>query len=245
MALREEEDHIYAEFLTTSDSRSYRVNIHCSKIYLFHGSQENMWEIKVNLKTFEIIHGLSRITKLVPDKLATAIAINKEELYDPEDDGGFLIQLVIDLIDYYITSLNRQDLFITDCEDSLDSRLEDIAEESENVFTLPEVIIELLDLVIEYKNKLLSIKRALRLRNEEDFKREGLSLLRMSDRILEVCNVYLDFVHPIYLDIERHGMFDETKIEDLKKKIVLKLAEKKNKLQDEFDILTGRRARED
>ena len=35
-----------------------------------------------------------------PDKLTTALAINKEDLPDP-DDGGFLVQLVVDLVVFY------------------------------------------------------------------------------------------------------------------------------------------------
>jgi hypothetical protein len=40
------------------------------------------------------------VVLLTPDKLATAIAINKEDLPDP-DDGGFLVQLVQDLVTFY------------------------------------------------------------------------------------------------------------------------------------------------
>jgi hypothetical protein len=53
----------------------------------------NHWIFSVDLKSFESIHGVSRIVKLIPDKLATAIAINKEHLSDPKDDGSFLVDL--------------------------------------------------------------------------------------------------------------------------------------------------------
>ena len=246
MAVREAEDSIYVEFLTSVDSRSsYRINIHFSKIYFVFGSGEKAWQFKLNLKTFEVMHGLSRVTRLVPDKLATAIAINKEELDDPEDDGGFLIQLVLDLISFYITNLARQLPFPNDEDNLFDSRLENIGEDQDRVFILPELTIELSDLLCEFKDKLLSFKRTLRARSSEDLKNEADSLLRMSDNILEVCKVYLDFVHPIYLNIQRHGIFEESQIEALKTKIVAMLIEKKNTLQGEFDCLTGRRARED
>ena len=42
-----------------------------------------------------------RIILLIPDKLATAIEINKEMLPDPKDDGSFLIDLVLKLTAVY------------------------------------------------------------------------------------------------------------------------------------------------
>ncbi len=48
---------------------------------------------------------MSRIVKLIPDKLATAIAINKENLKDPKDDGSFLIDLLLKLLEFYQAQL--------------------------------------------------------------------------------------------------------------------------------------------
>ena len=55
----------------------------------------------MTLKSFEPVHGLSRVVRLIPDKLATAIEINKENLDDPKDDGSFLVDLVTKLLKYY------------------------------------------------------------------------------------------------------------------------------------------------
>ena len=57
-----------------------------------------MWCL--DLVSFEAVHGISRVLRLIPDKLATSLAINKENLPDP-DDGGFLIVLVSDLLDHF------------------------------------------------------------------------------------------------------------------------------------------------
>jgi len=59
------------------------------------------WIWVVDLKSFEPVHGLSRVVRLIPDKLATAIEINKENLDDPKDDGSFLVDLVTKLLKYY------------------------------------------------------------------------------------------------------------------------------------------------
>ena len=63
----------------------------------------------LNLESFEAIHGMSRIVKLIPDKLATAIAINREELSDPEDDGSFLVNLVTKLMIFYKDLVRKHD----------------------------------------------------------------------------------------------------------------------------------------
>ena len=66
------------------------------------------WKWLLNLKSFESVHGMSRVVLLIPDKLATAIAIFKENLPDP-DSGAFLVVLVIDLVKFYIDQVtNRQ-----------------------------------------------------------------------------------------------------------------------------------------
>jgi hypothetical protein len=59
-------------------------------------TSEEGWEIgkfslvgEIDLKVF------------ILDKLASAMAINREKLPNPDDDGTFLIQLVIDLVKFY------------------------------------------------------------------------------------------------------------------------------------------------
>jgi hypothetical protein len=68
-------------------------------------SKLSKWIWELDLTSFEPIHGMSRIVKLVPDKLATAIAINKENLKDPKDDGSFLIDLLLKLLEFYQAQL--------------------------------------------------------------------------------------------------------------------------------------------
>ncbi len=67
----------------------------------------------------------------------------------------------------------------------------------------------------------------------------------MADDILELSTIYMDFVHPIYLDIERHGTFNDDKIAELKTTVNEKLVENKRKLLQEFDALTKPRQTEE
>lgn len=55
----------------------------------------------VDLRHFESVHGMSRVAKLMPDKVATALAINQEKSLSQSEDGSFLIDLVIKLASVY------------------------------------------------------------------------------------------------------------------------------------------------
>jgi hypothetical protein len=55
----------------------------------------------------------------------------------------------------------------------------------------------------------------------------------------------MDFVHPIYLDIQRHGRWNEEKITQLKSKLMDTLVKNKNKIKKEFDVLTKPRITEE
>ena len=96
---------IYAEFKTSLGQNNRVVN-KVAVLYFLAPYLDKTWKLRLNLKSFEVMHGLSRVAMLVPDKLATAIAINKENLPDP-DDGGFLVQLVEDLVVFYKDKLSR------------------------------------------------------------------------------------------------------------------------------------------
>ncbi len=97
---------------------------------------ERTWKLDLNLLSFEVMHGLSRVVLLLPDKIATAIEINKEDLPDPNDDGGFLFQLVVNLVKFYKIRLSSwaRRLQLDDNDDIIVSRLEELGNETEETF---------------------------------------------------------------------------------------------------------------
>ena len=125
---------IYAEFQTTLGQND-RVLNKVAVLYLFAPYLAKIWKLILNLKSFEVMHGLSRVALLVPDKLATAIAINKENLPDP-DDGGFLVQLVIDLVIFYRDQLSRpaNHPLQEDDTENIASRVEELGGETQQSF---------------------------------------------------------------------------------------------------------------
>jgi hypothetical protein len=129
---------MYAEFKTSLDDQD-RINNKLAHLYLFTDYYERTWKLSLNLESFEVMHGLSRIVLLLPDKIATAIAINKEVLPDP-DDGTYLIQLVVNLLKFYQDQQSRWDRRLQpgdnddDNDDIIVSRLEELENETEENF---------------------------------------------------------------------------------------------------------------
>ena len=79
---------------------------------LIYSSYEGqIWNLKLNLGTFEVMHGLYRICRLVANKLDVAFEINLEKLPNPNDDGSFLVDLVSDLCIFYRDMHFRQTEF--------------------------------------------------------------------------------------------------------------------------------------
>jgi hypothetical protein len=109
----------------------------------------------------------------------------------------------------------------------------------------PEASTGLLEILNEFLNKTKSFKDNLKARNLAGINSDAILILQLADDILELSTAYMDFVHPIYLDVERHGAFNEEKIEELKSKLNEKLVENKRKLQREFDALTKPRVTEE
>lgn len=144
---------------------------------------------------------------LIPDKLATAMAINKEHLSLP-DSGAFLLVLVINLLKFY-----TQDKFQRR-GDSISRSLEDLR------------------LNFEFACNMLDIW------NEPDFLTIAQIILDKCDVYYLVCQLYLKFLHPEILSIQR----DRTKepelgnFESLKQTLQLE----RDKLKNEFAVLTTR-----
>jgi hypothetical protein len=121
---------MYSQFSTIVDNIG-RVIIKGSNLYLFTAYYEKTWKLTLDLKSFEVMHGLSRVVLMVPDKIATAIEINKENLPDP-DDGTFLIGLVEDLVVFYKDKLSRD--VSEDNNENFDSRIEQHGEDRREMF---------------------------------------------------------------------------------------------------------------
>ena len=98
-------------------------------------------------------------------------------------------------------------------------------------YRTPNAIKEFPVVVHDFYCDLIELKAALHRRNMDEINSIAYKLLQMADDIHEVVTAYMDFVHPIYLDIQRYGIFNEGRMALLKSELNAKLVEKKNSFE--------------
>lgn len=184
----------------------------------------------VTLKWFEVIHGLSRVVKLVADKLVTARLIYMENL--PNDDGRFYVNLVTNLLKFYIdqakVTLTTEPEEISKLREGFSKQWNPLVlhlGESFEVFEGDSLnFVESVELL---QGKLDIYSELLRDRAGEE------ALLEMEPKILDLCvdllaccHTFMDYVHPNWIEAQRSGSkMDEVArdhlIDDLNEKISL------------------------
>jgi hypothetical protein len=183
------------------------------------------WFWFVGLLSFEAIHGISRVVRLVPDKLATAIVINKENLPDPEDDGSFLIDLVLKLVHSYLEQTKQTNLDNLTAADHEGCEYVN-AMKRNHKFS---------DVLTFLANRLTKFKSKLGQRNQESINNFAWEILRLCDTILAFCTIYLDFVHPMLISIRRERIVNEVRKNELAEKVEQELQSKRYLLCNEFN----------
>ena len=224
---------MFAQFMTKKNEND-EIVVKCGIIHLFGEDFLHPWRIKVTLKSFEVMHGLSTVMLLVPDKMATAIMIHKECLPDP-DDGSFLIDLVQNLLAFYKQRHFRQNFpNVNDCE----ATFVDIQGSRNDDFNQDRLSCELFDVLMEFEAKLDAFKNNLRHRNDEEIIIESAhAILRFAEDLLDISSVYMNFVHPMILNISRNKVFEFHKCQELKLALNENLIETHKKLFNEFRVL--------
>ena len=170
------------------------------------------WELE--LRDFEAVYGTSRAARLIEDKLVTALAINKENQEDPEDDGTFYITLMTNLVEFYADVVAETEQRNAE---SLRER-EKLAEGQSNFFeefslveidelgvfgpefqrlSFPDALELLLSGLNNYKT--LLVQRA----DDEVFQNAKEELLDLSLDLLTCCETFLAFAHPVWMGIKR------------------------------------------
>lgn len=185
--------------------------------------QRYLW--KLNLASFEAVHGISRVVKLIlNDKVTTAITINLEDLSNPKDNGGFLICLVTKLLSFYLDIVrNQQDLnHLSKQCDGLDC----VTLYEEGHFVLGAGSTDsFCSSLTRLHSDLLQFKRHLDLRTwrrvpaAELFAQAELLFLSSVD-ILHVCCLYMDLVHPSWIQLQRDNRLCFENLEALQKKLL-------------------------
>ena len=206
------ENRIIKAVLEHSVQTSGDITPHKACIYLRPANRLGKWFWRVDLKSFEVIHGLSLILKMLPGKLATAIIISLEDLPSREDDGSFFIDLVSNLLRQYWDMVHGAH----DRLEEVSSSPARLATTSFNFGCEPEAsekpagtIHHSLESSIWILNQTLAnFKHVLQERKTSTFLSHVDTILTLADQLLSLCHVYMDFVHPFLINIQRTGFID-------------------------------------
>lgn len=156
---------------------------------------------RVSEVNFEEVHGLSRVVRLLVDKIVTTFLLYKE--LPGGGDKGFLIRLVLNLLDHYQRIVDRRDPAqlknIDDDEPALEVTLNNEVVEDCKAISLPKTV-TLLRTVLD------ALIGQINLRTEEDYWQMAEEILRIADKVRESCSTYLEVVHPTLIESRRQGL---------------------------------------
>ncbi len=90
---------------------------------------------------------------------------------------------------------------------------------------------------MDLSEKLENFKDHLRSRNEKEMKSSAIEILIECESILSFCNVYMEFVHPLWIAYDRTGELDESKVDEIKLKMDNVFKKNGNQLVEEFNAI--------
>ena len=210
-------------------------------------------------KHYECVHGFFRVLLMLPDKLATALRVRELELPDPEDDGQFLIRLLLDLLEvcysssqHFLKQKKRKKVvgmffyYFLQHYIALSGRIENVVGDDpldllEAEYTFPEFygIVGPTDESANFREslshlqaRLTSLISKLPLRNLALDMHIG-DILIWANFARLACLAYLKFAHPIYVISSRLREFDRRVADDRRREFVEEAAAQRS-LAEEF-----------
>lgn len=176
---------------------------------------ERKWKWELHLKDFEVVHGLSRIVRLIPDKAYTARSINNDRRVD--DDGSFLIELVEKLARNFSILHNERmaSAEALDAPEDLQRFKVEYGPHEEGSIDTTECDVNLAMALEEYNRSIFNMKNCLILDQRDDYDRITAETLKMSDDLLLASQIFLDLIHPIWVMINRSGEVNNITIDSI------------------------------
>jgi hypothetical protein len=183
-----------------------QIKANCGILSLLMPNKTSCWMWKTDLKSFEVVHGTSRVVKLIPDKLASAIIINhgtRNELHP--DNGVFFVNLVTNLASEFMNLIHKPE----PQPNRWGSLRTSFGPDKALSTPLPETQQSLEDNLKNLITSLNNFKE--KLINEEppaDLFQAALPILNMSENLLLLCEAYMKYIHPVWLSMDRTGLID-------------------------------------
>ena len=177
---------------------------------------------RVETRSFEVIHGLSRIVELIPDKLV----LNRklfEEILGHEPDSGWIIRLVLDLLRYYRRA-QGEERPIPELPRAFSRSINvdngDFDDEDEAIEDNRLDLVGTLDALL---NDLTNAKQLTEVNLPHLYWEAAQGVAELADRIRESCMIYLELIHPFMVESRRpipEEVFLDTKAAAVRRKIV-------------------------
>ena len=168
---------------------------------LIYASYENqIWNLNLDLGSFEVMHGIARASTLIADKLNIAFEINLEKLQNPTDDGSFLIDILLDLFIFYKNLLYRQ----TDFDKELKGEKTIICSTRDTPFRLsPRYQANLASIIDSMISKLQACKSMLKIRDILLIEIANTDCQKMATDIIICFKIYEGTIRPRLLEAKR------------------------------------------
>ena len=162
------------------------------------------WRWRVRLDAFEPLHGMSRVVRLVPDKIATALAILKEGPERYVNDAVYLIELVCNLAGLYEGLAFQKFVKEHDLPQFTGIPLTVCGNEQLDPDELdlePDDATDFCDVVNEFRHALADLMDCMRDRHPPD----GIidKVLDLCDGIQAATETFCKFVHPAFIACNR------------------------------------------
>jgi len=188
--------------------------VHCHVVYQ---KQDSTWEWNVNLFHENLLNDILKMVSTVPENLATAVAIQKEQQHE---DGDYLVENFVHCIRRYQATAN-----------SLIENINKRGEIERNIFSFsngnpprPHArSLELAESLGQYLAKWEVFRASLPSRNLDAIQKQAKELLVESEEIKTCCRVVLDFAFPIWSAVYRMGVWHEENIAHFRQRLVRKL----------------------
>jgi len=212
-------------------------------------TKEVLW---FDLLSFEVVHGIYRTLMLIPDKLSTVLTIKKENI-PYSDNGFFLINLVLDLLNNYIKilvesvsnsthnlqkeNLSSEQKILIIKQNFLNMENYEHFINEQPVYESPnnEEFIEGFPTFLNYLFiELNKLKNILKTNGLDFYIKKSKQVLKKCDIMFSACIIYLDFIHPLLTLIKRNE-FESLSIDSYAEKTNIKLVSRKNKLLNKFE----------
>jgi len=187
----------------------------------------------VDTSDFGVIHGLSRVVRLIPEKLVTARLVAEEDQVVPFH-GAWLINLVLDLLQTFRQDYARGGPRIQRNQGLRRYHRQTVIELEKGLDVEEDVGLDLRETLDALNDSLSEAYSTVDRPSSEAFWQASREVVTFADRVREICFVYLELVHP-FLVRARRLLPEEEFLQDRRGSVKIRLEADVERLMKELE----------